>query len=244
MSLETSSRETEEREYRMRAVIWLSGLLLLSVMSAPAQAESLFHARATYIDQMAMSPRSLITPPRPKYVGDLITVRLEEQTIQQTQFIFNVTRQHEIQSTGAGVLNAAIDTVVNKANAPGNRNGFVDRLSNILAVPTLNGIDDEDTLNNMAMVNRSNRLSENVTCQVVEVMPNGNLVIQGRKAVMMAKERTDLYLTGIVNPFFIDNSNVIASTQVGNLQFLMGGQGVISRTQNDGVLTKVMQWLR
>lgn len=221
---------------------FLPQVLLLGLLLAwPVQAESLFQAGATYTAQPSMVPRSLFTRPLPRYVGDMLTVTVNETTRQQTQFDYRIEDERTVNNTGINVLNNAVGMIFNKL--PGSNN-LASRAIDLLRLPSPNGIDDSNSLNNRATINRTNRVEEQITCQVVEVLPNGHLVIQGRKTMLVAKEQTDLHLTGIVNPFFIDSSNSIPSTQVANLQFMMGGKGVISRTQNDGLLTKALQYLR
>jgi flagellar L-ring protein precursor FlgH len=75
---------------------------------------------------------------------------------------------------------------------------------------------------------------------VVQVLPNGNLMIQGRKTIAFAKEKADVYITGIVNPYFLNSENEIASQQVANMQVVVSGDGIISRTQNDSIFSKIM----
>ena len=50
-----------------------------------------------------------------------------------------------------------------------------------------------------------------------------------------------MIITGIVNPFYLNQQNEINSTQVANFQILMGGKGVITRQQNDSIFRKVFQ---
>jgi flagellar basal body L-ring protein FlgH len=59
----------------------------------------------------------------------------------------------------------------------------------------------------------------------------------------MAKERTDMFVSGIVNPFYLTRMNEIDSQQVANLQFLTGGKGMISGQQREGLIGKMTQLL-
>lgn len=217
----------------------LSISLLLGLLMPLAQAESLFQAGVNYTAQ-PLAPSSLFARPRPRYVGDMITILVNEQTVQQTQFDYRVERGRIINDSGTNVLNNVVGGFTDKLPIGGTASN---RLGNWLRLPNFNGVNDINNLNSRATSNRQNRMQETVTCQVVEVLPNGNLMVQGHKTAQMAKERTDIFVTGIVNPILLDNNNQIPSTQVANLQFLQGGNGIISRTQNDGLFNKLYQFV-
>ena len=81
------------------------------------------------------------------------------------------------------------------------------------------------------------------TVQVVQVMPNGNLVVQGKKTIMSANERMDLLVSGIVDPRWISNAGVVSSKNVANLQFAMSSQGSTSRGGNEGIINRAIRYL-
>ena len=226
-----------------RLVAWSLLISSLSSLSArlPVQAESLFQASATHYAQPRMTPRSLFTQPRPQYVGDIITINVDERTQNTLQYTFRVEKSKEINETGTSVINGVVSNVLDKF-LPGSK--ALETAADVLSVPSINGVDNEDSTENRATVNKNQRVQESITCQVVQVLPNGNLMIQGRKATLFSKERTDIYVTGIVNPYYLDRNNSVASNQVANLQFFTSGNGQISRSQNDGLLTKIYQFIQ
>jgi len=84
-------------------------------------------------------------------------------------------------------------------------------------------------------------LSDTVVAQVVQVLPNGNLLVQGKKSLVNQNERVDLIISGIVDPKWINQSGEILSSQVANLQFAMNGSGTVSRGQNEGILNRAIR---
>ncbi|MDX2085811.1 MAG: flagellar basal body L-ring protein FlgH [Candidatus Melainabacteria bacterium] len=208
-----------------------------------SQAESLFQARASYTNpsgQPVFTPRSLFVQPRPQQVGDIVTILVNEATTQQINANVSLTKEQQINETGSTVFNNVVDTVVGKFTGGRINN----KISNFLRLPSLTGVDNTNEMTSRNQLNTVSALKDNVSCQVVQVLPNGHLVIQGHKSTMMNKERTDYYVTGVINPYYLDQQNQIASSQVANLQFHIGGRGVLSRQQNDGVLTKIYQYLQ
>ena len=220
---------------KARGAAWALVGLAVFATQGTADAESLFKATASYNAQHP-TPRALFTQPRPRYIGDIVTIVVNERIIQQNQVNSQVSQERTIRDSGTGVLNNAVGVFANKLPVS---NGWVGKLTNLLALPSLDGVADENETTTQANQVRNTQVQETVTCQVVEVLPNGNLVVQGHKVNQMAKERIDLYVTGVVNPFFLDGQNRVQSTQVANLQYMVGGNGIISRTQNYGLINKL-----
>ena len=84
-------------------------------------------------------------------------------------------------------------------------------------------------------------LTDKVVAQVVQVLPNGNLLVQGKKSLVNQNERVDLIVSGIVDPKWINQSGEILSSHIANLQFAMNGTGTVSRGQNEGILDKAVR---
>jgi flagellar L-ring protein FlgH len=202
-----------------------------------SQAESLFKPLAIGLAAPALStPRMLYSPPKPSQVGDIVTILVKEKTRRQT------VSQVQIKKTQAGGTNApaAINTVVaDVLNTAG-----VGGLSKYVRIPTIPSLTSTNNIQSQGNLNQNSEYTDTISCQVVQVLPNGNLMVQGRKANLMAKERTDTYVTGIINPYFLDAQNQIESSKVANLQVMASGQGVLSRGQGDGLLNKIIQFFQ
>lgn len=82
-----------------------------------------------------------------------------------------------------------------------------------------------------------------VAARVIEVLPNGYLMIQGHKTVQVNDEKVKFYLTGMVNPLMIGSDHSVVSTQVADLQLRYGGNGVVTAYQNPGLFARILQWL-
>ena len=71
-------------------------------------------------------------------------------------------------------------------------------------------------------------LSTTLTGRVVSVLPNGTLVVEAERQIMMNNEHETVILRGMVRPGDLDATNTVTSNQVGNLEVEVKGKGVIS----------------
>lgn len=87
---------------------------------------------------------------------------------------------------------------------------------------------------------REGTLTATLTARVVEVFPNGNLRIAGKREVVINNERQYLILTGIIRPEDINANNEVASTAIADAQILYTGRGVLDEKQAPGWLTRFL----
>jgi flagellar L-ring protein precursor FlgH len=90
---------------------------------------------------------------------------------------------------------------------------------------------------------REGKLTASITAIVKEVLPNGNLVIQGRRAVVVNNEEQYMTLTGVVRQDDIDRDNMVVSSHIADARITFGGMGVIADKQRSGWGTWVFDWL-
>jgi len=76
---------------------------------------------------------------------------------------------------------------------------------------------------------------------VTEVLPNGNLVIEGTRDLKTNEETLQLQLIGVIRPQDVDARNQIRSDLIANAEIGIKGQGSLSRLQKPGVLTQILQ---
>ena len=87
---------------------------------------------------------------------------------------------------------------------------------------------------------RSGIFTGTLASRVVQVLPNGYLMIQGYKTVQVNGELGKLYLSGLVNPLMIDKAGSISSNQIADLNLVYGGQGTVAAQQKPGWLSRVL----
>ena len=161
------------------------------------------------------SAKGFFKDERAHRVGDILTVMV---TIDDSAQINNNTQRsrNSTNSAGMGGLFGAAFTGIAGAS-----------IDPKAAVDFSSGINDAGA----GSVNRSEALETSVAAVVTQVLPNGNLVIEGRQEVRVNFEVRDLIVAGIVRPSDIQANNTIPSTKIAEARISYGGRGQITDVQ-------------
>ena len=161
--------------------------------------------------------RTFFNDQRAAKVGDILTVLI---SIDDSAQVSNATTRERKVASNAGMphflgLESSLGKYLPKAFDP----------SNAIDVTS------DNTNSGTGSVNRQEKINLTVAAVVTKVMPNGNLVIQGRQEVKTNAEIRELTVAGIVRPEDISSSNTISHTQIAEARIAYAGRGDISRIQ-------------
>jgi flagellar L-ring protein precursor FlgH len=92
---------------------------------------------------------------------------------------------------------------------------------------------------------RSGALNGRITLRVKEVLPNGNLVINGTRNITVNDEKQVLEITGIVRPEDVTADNTVLSSLVADAQIKYTGKGEVSEKARMGFFSRLisMFWI-
>jgi flagellar L-ring protein FlgH len=161
--------------------------------------------------------RTFFGDQRARNVGDILTVAIDIRDRAQTQNSTQRSRSNEINS---GVTNFF-----------GLEAEAADAIGGAFDPSALIGFGGGSTSAGSGSVNRSENINVTIAAVVTAVMPNGNMVIQGRQEVRTNREVRELTVAGIVRPEDISSANIIRHDQIAEARIHYGGRGDISRVQ-------------
>ncbi len=158
--------------------------------------------------------RAFFKDQRAHQVGDILTVKVN---ITDKANIANDTKRSRANTEDSGV-----DNFFGKSKLP--------ILNSALPTRIFTG-DSNSSSEGKGSVDRSEALSTNVAGVVTQVLPNGNLVIEGRQEIRVNFEIRELIVAGVVRPEDIESDNTIDSTKIAQARIAYGGRGQISDVQ-------------
>ncbi|HUN69906.1 MAG TPA: flagellar basal body L-ring protein FlgH [Burkholderiales bacterium] len=144
------------------------------------------------IFQDSVSYRPLFEDRRARYVGDTLTIAINEQTTASRDAANSASRDS---SVNFGV------PVVQGLPFKGMQGAQLQAAA-------------KSDLNSKDQASANNLFTGNITVTVVDVLPNGNLVVAGEKRIGIGIEIETLRFSGVVNPVNIVNGNTVNSTNV------------------------------
>lgn len=87
---------------------------------------------------------------------------------------------------------------------------------------------------------RVGKLSGTITATVLEVLSNGNLLLEGSRSIRVNRETQIMRVRGVARPQDIDASNSVDSKMLADAQIKFDGKGSVGRVNNPGLITKLM----
>lgn len=151
-------------------------------------------------------------------IGDILTVRLEEQT--------NATKNSQTTTGKSTEATLANPTVFGRALTKG-------------GVPLFEGsLSGEQSFDGKGSSSQSNSLAGDITVTVVERLANGNLRISGEKWVTLNQGQEFIRLSGIIRPDDIEPDNSLLSTRIANAQITYSSKGVLAAANRMGLISR------
>jgi flagellar L-ring protein precursor FlgH len=159
--------------------------------------------------------RAFFKDQRAARIGDILTVNVS--------FTDNANVSNETKRDRTSKEDAAVSDFAGSKLLTGNAAKFLP--GKILATDSTSKYDGSGS------VDRKENLSTKVAAVVTQVLPNGNLVVEGKQEIRVNFEIRELIVAGIVRPEDIQSDNAIESTKIAQARIAYGGRGQITDFQ-------------
>jgi len=194
-------------------------LLLLAVagctlVAAPLSAQSLWKES---------SSQSMVADKRARAVGDILTIQVQESN--------SVTKDNSTSTAKKSGVDASIASFLFGPGASG-------LLTKGGQFPSLK-LEGKSDFTGGGKINNTENMNTRIAVRVVDVLPNGNLVLEGNRQTSFAGETQDAVLRGVVRGEDVAANNVVFSYNVANATIRFVSKGAITDSQKKGWFTRV-----
>ena len=211
-------------------------LLWLALFAATAHAGSLWREGVT-------DERGMFADKRAKRIGDIVTIVVNENIGMTNTLSLTTAKQN---SSSVGGIEGIASNVVGQfiTNLPATLLGkhFQNAAAKkgvvlpTIPTPSVNGT---NTFTGGGTINNTQTITASAAVQVVDVLPNGNLVIEGLREITFSKERQFMSLHGIIRPYDIQPDNTVSSSNIAGAQIQIVSEGALTDSQKKGWLLQL-----
>lgn len=214
-----------------RQIIVMLVLVLAGCANTPPKPDPQFSGvRPAYTQPLPMSDgaiyragydMALFADQRARRPGDIITIVLTEKTNASKKATTKTKKDSSMdietpEIWGGPVMKRGLDILAATANAEREFTG------------------EGDTT-------QSNSLTGRVSVTVIDVLPNGNLVVRGEKLLTLNQGSERVQVSGVVRPADVSPDNTVLSTQVADAQIVYTGEGALAEANSPGWLARFFQ---
>ena len=136
-------------------------------------------------------------------------------------------------------------TASQKSTSTVNRNSSIDSSVTALPFNSLEGLgklgigaSTNNAFSGKGGTESANTFAGSITATVIEVMPNGHLVVAGEKQIGVNQNVDVLRFSGTVDPRLVQPGSIVSSTQVANVRVESRGRGAQGEAQTVGWISR------
>jgi flagellar L-ring protein precursor FlgH len=159
---------------------------------------------------------------RARRLNDIVTILISETT--------NASKKATTNNSSASTVN---DSITNLMGIPANQMLTKNLQAGIQGNGNTAFAGEGDTAS-------ATTFTDTISAKVIEVLPNGNLVLESRKERIINNDKEIIVIRGIIRPEDISPTNTISSGQVADAKIYLVGDGVLADKQSQGWLVKVL----
>jgi len=151
-------------------------------------------------------------------VGDVLTIVLNENTNASKTATTTTAKKTSVTNTGPSLFGKSYTTK---------------------GVPILDTtLTGDDAFNGAGTSAQSNSLAGSLTVTVIDVQPNGNLVVQGDKTLKLNQGDEFVHIAGVIRPADISTNNTVTSDKLADAHISYSGKGAVNASNQMGWLAR------
>jgi flagellar L-ring protein precursor FlgH len=188
--------------------------LTLALLPLAAPAQSLWKANTS---------QSMVSDKRAHAIGDIVTIIVQHSAVASKD---NSTSTSKKSSIDASVSSFLYSPTVSGALTKGGK------------LPAISAT-SANTFDGSGKISNNETLADKIAVRVIDVLPNGNLVLEGTRQVSFSGESQQAVLRGVVRRDDITSGNTVYSYNLADASIKFIGKGTVSDSQNKGWATKI-----
>ena len=198
--------------------ILIVGIALTILLSGSSgNAESLF-------DPMGVN---LFTDLRAQTIGDIVFIIVNERT--STSSEAKTDGSKEISLQGGLRVEGFFDSLLGFPSA-------IEPLKNL-------DIDPSEEFKASGKTSNKGSFTTTITATVIDILPNGNFVIEGKRSITINDDTEEMVLRGTIRPTDISANNTVSSLMMADVDMTYTGRGQIAERQKAGLFTELFNFL-
>jgi flagellar L-ring protein FlgH len=162
---------------------------------------------------------NLFRDSKARYVNDVVTIRVSETT--------QAVATADAKNSRASSSSAGFDNLFGLEKA-------------IQELPAMISGKSDSNFEGTGSTSRATTLETSLTARVINVLPNGYLVVEGMREIRVNNENQSVYLTGVVRPEDVNANNMVLSSAVAQMSVRVQGKGMVSQPIKPGWLFKIL----
>jgi flagellar L-ring protein FlgH len=163
--------------------------------------------------------RSLFADQKATRVGESVTIYIVETSSASNNASTSAIRSSDLSLSGTGTS------------------------SNKSMLDLTAGVSTGNSFKGEGATSTQGSITAKLSARVDSVLPNGNLYIRGSRIITINGEEQTIKISGIVRTSDIQPDNSVYSYNISDANISFQGNGIVSRVQEPGWLTKVFHWL-
>jgi len=182
---------------------------------------------------------ALFADNKARYVNDIVTIVISESASGTNSANTTTSRETETLAGISALL--GMDRKIARQNKD-LTNG--DDVYTAGLLPSIQaGGSSTNKLTGKGSTARSNTLEATITARVIDVLPNGNLKIEGRRRLAVNAEDQYIVISGTVRPEDVTSDNVVYSEFIADAKIVYSGKGVVDDKMRPGWLARIVDWV-